>query len=190
MPHPGGSPTKFDPKYTEELIKFFDIEPYKQVVSESTKESFKDGGIKKESVKYRLIPNRMPTLYSFSRKIGVAYSTIWRWAEKGKDQELEQIIETQMRAGRTDKEALEIATGIKEFCNAYKEAKELQKEFLITIGLAGAAPAPFAIFTAKNVTDMRDKSEMTVRTPKPILETIDVQSNNGDKENTILTEEN
>lgn len=154
-------PTKFKTEYVDKIIKFFDIEPYKQVVSESSKENFKDGGIKKESVKYRLIPNKMPTLYRFSREIKVNYSTVWRWAEKGKDEELEKIIDSQMLAGATDKEALEIAQGIKEFCNAYNEAKELQKEFLINLGLAGAAPPAFAIFTAKNVTDMRDNSIIT-----------------------------
>src|SRR3990167_3782487 len=162
-------PLKFETKYTEKLLKFFYIEPYKKVVSESTTESFKDGGIKKQSVKYRLIPNKMPTLFRFSREISVSYSTVWRWAEKGKDEDLERIIESQIKAGKTDKEALKLALGIKEFCNAYKEAKELQNEFLISIGLAGAAPSPFAIFTAKNVTDMRDKQETDITSGgKPI----------------------
>ncbi|MEK7180123.1 MAG: hypothetical protein AAB706_01495 [Patescibacteria group bacterium] len=154
-------PIKFKPEYIEKIIKFFDIEPYKQVVAESSTESFKGGGIKKKSVKYRLIPNKMPTLYRFSREIKVDYSTIWRWAEKGEDLDLEKAIESQMSAGRTEKEAIKIAQGIKKFCNAYKEAKELQKEFLINLGLAGAAPPAFAIFTAKNVTDMRDNSVVT-----------------------------
>jgi hypothetical protein len=155
-------PTKFKKEYITKLLKFFDIEAYKQVISESSKELFKEGGVRKESVKYRLIPNKMPTLFRFARNIGVNYSTVWRWAEKGNDEALEKMIESQMKAGKTDKEALEIAQSIQEFCNAYKEAKELQKEFIITLGLAGASPAPFAIFTAKNVTDMRDKIETDI----------------------------
>jgi hypothetical protein len=162
--HSGGRPTKFKPEYIKSLIEFFSIEPYKKEVTESSKEFFQNGAVKKESVKYRLTPSKMPTLYSFSRKIGVAYSTVWRWAEKGNDEELETIIDKQMSTGKTDVEALEIAHGIKEFCNAYKEAKELQKEFLISIGLSGAAPSPAFIFTAKNVTDMRDKQEVESKT--------------------------
>ncbi len=160
MAHPGGAPTKFDPSYTEKLINFFTVEPYRQVVSESTTESFKDGGIKKESVKYRLIPNKLPTLFGFARSIKVAYSTVWRWSEKGGSVELQNKIDKSIAEGKADVEDLKELFGLQEFCNAYKEAKELQKEFIIGLGLAGAAPAPFAIFTAKNITDMRDKQEI------------------------------
>lgn len=136
-----GRPTKFKPKYIQRLIKFFDIEPYKKEIIESTKEFYASGGVKKETERFKYIPSKLPTLYKFARSIGVSYWTVWSWAEKG---ESEEIGEDEL---------------IKKFANAYKEAKELQKEFLINIGLAGAAPAPFAIFTAKNITDMRDKVE-------------------------------
>ncbi len=155
-------PTKFDPKYTEKLLKYFDVEPYRQSIAETSKEFFKEGTIKKESTKYRLIANKMPTLYGFSKLVKVNYTTIWRWADKGDDETIEKMINAQMKAGKTDKKALEIAKGIKEFCNAYKEAKEMQKEFLVNLGLSGAAPSTFTIFTAKNVTDMRDKSETDI----------------------------
>lgn len=158
----GGRPTKFKPHFTEDLIKFFDIEPYKQVLSEESKESFKDGGVKRESKKYRLIPNKLPTLYKFAKSIGISYWTVNHWADKGSDPELDKAIEQQIVAGTTDSEDFKLSVAIKEFSHAYKEAKELQKEFLINIGLAGAAPAPFAIFTAKNVTDMRDKTETDI----------------------------
>ena len=139
----GGRPTKFKAIYAKRLVKFFDIEPFIKELSEFSKEYYKDGGLKKESEKFRFTPNKMPTLYRFSKSIKVNYSTVWRWAEKGE---------------WTDEG--DASDEFKEFCNAYKEAKELQKEFLINLGLAGAAPSPFAIFTAKNVTDMRDKTEV------------------------------
>ncbi|MDD5010502.1 MAG: terminase small subunit [Phycisphaerae bacterium] len=47
-----------------------------------------------------------------------------------------------------------------EFSDAYKKAKELQREHLITCGLQGLFPAAAFIFTAKNLTDMRDKTEI------------------------------
>lgn len=155
-------PTKFKEKYINDLVEFFDIEPYKQIVTEETTESFKDGGVKKESKKYRMMPNKMPTLYRFSKKIKVDYSTVYRWAEKGDEEGLQNAIDVAIQKGETEKEDVILMQQLQRFCKAYKEAKELQKEFLINVGMAGAAPAPFAIFTAKNVTDMRDKQETDI----------------------------
>lgn len=154
----GGRPTKFKPEFAEKLVKFFDIEPFIKELSEWSKEYYKEGGIKKESEKFRLTPNKMPTLYRFAKSIKVDYSTVYRWAEKGEwTDDLESGEQPPIE--------------FQEFCNAYKEAKELQKEFLINLGLAGAAPSPFAIFTAKNVTDMRDKTEVdAVITANPYRE--------------------
>ena len=186
--HPGGRPSKFDPKYTKELVKFFDVEPYKRVVSESSKEFFADGKPKKESVKYKLLPNKLPTLYSFSRKIKIDFSTIWRWANKGETDEIEKKIDEAILNGGVKTETMDRLKDLNDFCKAYKEAKELQKEFLISIGLSGAANAPFAIFTAKNVTDMRDNSVITHNLPKPLLD--NVHSNNGTEKDTGAEEEN
>ena len=144
----GGRPTKFKAEFVEKIIKFFDIDPYKKEVLEYSKEYFATGVLKKESEKFKHIPNKLPTLYGFAKDVGVDYTTVYRWAEKGEDLPEDGIKKDE------DKK------NFKRFCNAYKEAKELQKEFLISIGLAGAAPSPFAIFTAKNVTDMRDKQEV------------------------------
>lgn len=47
-----------------------------------------------------------------------------------------------------------------EFFEAYKKAKEIQKEFLIYGGLTGLFNSTFAIFTAKNITDMRDQTQI------------------------------
>lgn len=78
-------------------------------------------------------PNDLPFLSQFAREIGVCGRTLERWAKKHK-----------------------------EFCRAYKEAKELQKAFLIKNGLLGLYKASFAIFTAKNITDMRDEKYLPV----------------------------
>ena len=169
----GGRPTDFKPEYTAQLVKFFDIEPYKQVVTEESKEYTKDGDVRKESSKYRFLPNRMPTLYRFARKIGVDYTTVWRWADGGEITAVEEKIDKAIQEGKATPDVIQHLQDLRLFCNAYKEAKELQKEFLINIGLAGAAPAPFAIFTAKNVTDMRDKVETDVTSGgKPIAQIV------------------
>lgn len=129
--HPGGRPSKYDPKYCEELIAFFSVVPYRKEVSEKTKEFFANGDVKKQSEKYRLVPSEMPTFMRFAKKIKVNQDTLHEWKRKHP-----------------------------EFSEAYNEAKEIQKQFLITIGLAGAAPPASFIFVAKNVTDMRDKQEV------------------------------
>ncbi len=46
-----------------------------------------------------------------------------------------------------------------EFSEAYKKAKDIQKEVLIEGALTGKFQQTFAIFTAKNITDMRDVQE-------------------------------
>jgi hypothetical protein len=67
---------------------------------------------------------------SFARKIGVCHDTLLEWCKRHK-----------------------------EFSESYKICKELQKEHLIICGLKGFYnPAAFC-FTAKNITDMRDKQE-------------------------------
>lgn len=137
-----GRPSKFKAEYIQMILEYFDVEPYKKEVMETSEEYFQSGVLKKKSEKTRLIPNKLPTLFSFARSIGVSYKTVWSWA--------------------FEKEEDKLTDDLKAFRNAYNEAKEMQKEFIISIGLSGAANAPFAIFTAKNVTDMRDKVETDI----------------------------
>jgi len=75
-----------------------------------------------------LVPCKLPTFEGFAIKIGVHRETLLNWIESNPD-----------------------------FFDAYKRAKDMQKEILIQNGLVGAYEKTFAIFTAKNVTDMRDK---------------------------------
>jgi hypothetical protein len=63
------------------------------------------------------------------------------------------------QAGVSEQTALTWTENAPEFLEAYKKAKDIQKEFLITQALYGKFNATFAIFTAKNITDMRDKTE-------------------------------
>lgn len=144
----GGRPTKYDPEVITKLKEFFEIEPYKLVDVESSKEYFANGKIKKESTKTRPIPNKLPTLYSFAKSIDVAYWTVQHWMKEG-----ESIKDS--KEPLTDEQLSKI-----EFSHAYKEAKEAQKEFLMANGLTGSTPPAAYIFTAKNITDMRDKQEV------------------------------
>lgn len=49
-----------------------------------------------------------------------------------------------------------------EFFDAYKRAKDFQESFLVVNGLKGLINPAFAIFTAKNVLNWRDKREIEV----------------------------
>lgn len=140
-PPAGGAPTLYKLEYVEQIIEHFKVEPYNLVVMESSTEYHPDKSIKIQREKKQMVPNKMPTLFNFSQKIGVTYVTVWRWAH-GKDDRTGEML-------------------YPEFCNAYKAAKELQKEFLIGLGLSGSAPASAYIFTAKNISDMRDNVEVT-----------------------------
>lgn len=71
-----------------------------------------------------------PTLAAFACKIGVHRETLLEWSKI-----------------------------YPEFSDAYKMAKEHQERILVQNGLKGGYQANFAIFTAKNVLDWRDKSE-------------------------------
>jgi len=79
------------------------------------------------------IPNKLPTLEGFAIHLGTVCTTIYGWAERHK-----------------------------EFHNALTTARHLQKEMLVQLGLAGDYDKVFAMFIAKNMTDLRDKTEQEV----------------------------
>lgn len=80
-----------------------------------------------------LKPCPLPTLEGFAIKIGVHRETLNNWAVKNP-----------------------------KFFDAIKKAKDRQKEILVQNGLVGAYEKVFAIFVAKNVTDMSDKQELDI----------------------------
>jgi hypothetical protein len=126
-----GRPTKYKPEYCAEIIKFFDIEPSRKEVTADIKGYGKAGNQNFEKQEYKLVANRLPTFERFARQIAVNGDTIVEWSKV-----------------------------YPEFSAAYNTAKELQKEFLIDNGLAGLYPPASFIFTAKNITNMRDKQEV------------------------------
>jgi len=80
---------------------------------------------------YEDVANDIPFLSDFAYKIGVNQDTLHEWKKKHLS-----------------------------FSEALIRAKELQKQFLITNGLKGLYPTGSYCFTAKNITDMRDKTEI------------------------------
>lgn len=129
-----GRNTKYRPRFCQEMIEYFSVKPYSNEVYKEKKEYFVSGEVKSESNEKKPVPAPMPTFYRFATKINVNVESLREWRKKNG-----------------------------KFASAYKECKELQKEFLINNGLSGASPAAAFIFTAKNVTDMRDKQELSVQ---------------------------
>ena len=119
-----GCPTLYDPKYNQEMIDYFDIEPYEERIELLSGDKFT-----KETIK--LVPNKLPFISAFARKIGVCTDTLYEWEKVHED-----------------------------FSETMKKARELQKEFLIHNSLQGLYNSTAFIFTAKNITDMRDKQEI------------------------------
>jgi hypothetical protein len=79
----------------------------------------------------KLVPNNLPFLFEFAHKIGVETKTLDNWTKEHPD-----------------------------FLHAYKKAKEKQQAFLVNNCLTGLFQQTFGIFTAKNITDWRDQTEV------------------------------
>ena len=120
-----GQPTKYDPKYCQQMIGFFSVESSREVVEIVT---FKDGTTK-ETIKE--LANKLPHFSKFALSINVHVDTLHEWCKVHE-----------------------------EFSEAYKICKDLQKTFLIDNGLLGLFNSTAYIFTAKNITDMRDQQEV------------------------------
>ena len=132
-PKPEGRPTKYKPEFCEEIVEFFDSEPYEDV---NIPHYGKTGEISWTDTKR--MPNKLPTLREFAKHIEVGVSTVYDWIDE------------------------KHASYHSEFSDAFTRAKDLQKWFLVQNGLQGLYNPAFAIFTAKNITDMRDKQETEI----------------------------
>lgn len=129
-----GRPSSFRPEYVDELITYFSKPTYSQAVKRIT-ETIESGEKKiTEIPQFRedgtpvLEASDFPTMAGFAIKIGVHRDTLQEWAKNHAD-----------------------------FSDAYKKAKDYQENFLAVNGNRGLLPPAFAIFTAKNVIQWRDK---------------------------------
>lgn len=76
------------------------------------------------------VANSLPTFERFAVSIDVHRETLRNWCNEYPD-----------------------------FFAAYKKAQDLQKDMLIDLAIRGLYNPTFSIFTAKNITDMKDKVE-------------------------------
>jgi hypothetical protein len=131
--HPG-QPTKYRKEYCEELIKYFDIEPYYE-----RKETIVNQKTKQKYVKYRIIAHDLPTLAGFAVKLGVCRDTIHEWeTAKKKNGKLKH----------------------KEFSDAIKRAKDIQENIWAINSFKGLYNPAFTIFAGKNIFNWKDKQDI------------------------------
>lgn len=67
---PRGRPTDYKEEYCNQLIEFFNIEAYEEMILPD-----RSGGKKRE-----IIPCKFPTLARFACNIGVTRETLWEWS--------------------------------------------------------------------------------------------------------------
>ena len=68
-----------------------------------------------------------------------------------------------------------------DFGGAYNRCRNIQKECLMRLGLTGISPPASFIFVAKNITDMRDSSDITSG-GKPLQGVVMLPPKKSDKE--------
>ena len=138
-----GRPTKYYPAIVDELLAYFDKEPFEtmEYVNEKTGE-----------VSYATITNCLPTLAGFAAKTKVCRDVLNTWARK------------------VDADGFLVYP---EFHAAMKLAKDFQEHILVSNTLNGEYSASFAAFTAKNLLGWKDKIETVVKDEKiPVGEVI------------------
>lgn len=79
MKHAGGRPTDYKEEYCEEVVKFFNVDPYWETPITYTD---KKGNV---TEKVNFIANDLPTLAGFAKKIGVSRETINEWQRVHKE---------------------------------------------------------------------------------------------------------
>ena len=103
------------------------------------------------------LPNQLPTFNAFAHKIGHAKSQLLVWCKTYPD-----------------------------FQAAYMRAKDLQEAFLMANTLNGKFDSRFAIFTAKNILDWKDRSETDITTKGESIKENTLPADKADKLSKIL----
>lgn len=128
-----GRPTKYKKVFADMLVEYFSIPA---TVEREVTTTTKDG---KVYTRTEVVANDMPTFEGFAESIQVDDRTLERWSK------------AKTATGRDTHP---------EFCRAYRRAQQLQKQILVKNALSGKYNSQFAMFYAKNVTDLRDRVEL------------------------------
>lgn len=136
-----GRPSKYRKEFCNALLEHFNV----PVTTLKRVTKITKAGIVEVDVEQA---NPLPTLESFSRKIGIAPKNLLVWVER-----------------------------YPEFRNAYDQAKAMQKDILNQNALMGRYSEGYAKFVAINCTDMVDKSsrELSGKDGAPIEQAVTVK---------------
>lgn len=127
-----GRPTLYKPEFCSRMLEFFSRDPYRT----ETRKMSKGGANWEEEFE---VPNPVPTFEKFAHEIGVTRDTLYEWST-----------------------ALGEDGGLKhpEFSYIYKNALELQENFIVANAMANRFNPAMSIFYLKNKHGYRDKQEL------------------------------
>lgn len=149
---PMGRPTKYKREYAQKIIDFFNVPHTKRiVVGKST--------IRKENktivkYQYKEVPNPLPFFERFAFDIGVDTATLNRWHDRGlpTEENIKKSLESDVKRNRY--------LLYKEFCGAYKMAKQLQYDMINDLATRGYYSPHYTKFLAMNILGMKERSEV------------------------------
>lgn len=125
---PKGSGTKYEAKYCDEIVAYFEKLAAEEVRELSPVTIDQEGDKSSyQKTEVRRICAELPTIEGFAVSIKIPSGTIKQWA---RDHE--------------------------EFADAYARAKDIQRQLLVDRGLTRQYDPQAFAFVAKNITDMRD----------------------------------
>lgn len=136
-------PTDYDEKYCDEIVEWFDREPFEPVIV-FDKDLQKEVPFITRNGTPAMKPNKLPTIENFARHIGVATSTVKLWATKHP-----------------------------AFSDAINEAKAISRDILVQNGLAKLYDPTIVKFVGVNyfTDDLKDKQEVkTTVTEVPLIQ--------------------
>ena len=136
---PKGSGSTYKPEYATSIVEYFERlrdAPVRDLAPVETTESGVEKGGEKHILKreVRHICAELPTIEGFAVSIRTPSTTVKGWAQDHP-----------------------------EFRAAYSRARDIQRQLLIDRGLTGQYERTAFIFVAKNITDMRDGSQLDQR---------------------------
>lgn len=121
--------------------KHFDVSRYARAIDDyfKLKDAFREVADQKDKI--QLIPSLIPTMGRFAIENNISRRTLLRWYdEKGEDGKKRYP----------------------EYCEAYEQAKECQRIYMIEAGVVGALNPGFSTLLMKNAHNWKDKIESKV----------------------------
>lgn len=165
----GGRPTKYEDRFCDMIINFFETESHTVVIdktyykpgdkqielhywtTEDKDEAEQSLNWGTKSEKHEVIANRFPTIERFSHSIGVHRDTLQERAYSKYPEDYEEI-------------SLRWELKHPEFSVAYKRATQIQESILVENALQWKYNPQFSMFVAKNRFGRKDKTEVESNT--------------------------